>query len=57
MSMGTIKAEVFGKTPDGVEVHVFTLTNSKGVEARIINYGGIAARQGVSAWQGVAVAL
>lgn len=41
MSKATIEAGVFGKTPDGVEVHVFTLTNSNGVEARIINYGGI----------------
>jgi aldose 1-epimerase len=41
MSKATIEAGLFGKTPDGVEVHVFTLTNSKGVEARIINYGGI----------------
>jgi len=40
MSKGTVEAGLFGKTPDGVEVHVFTLTNSKGVEARIINYGG-----------------
>ncbi|MEI6787808.1 MAG: aldose epimerase family protein [bacterium] len=41
MSKATIKADVFGKTPDGVQVYVFTLTNSTGVEARIINYGGI----------------
>lgn len=39
--MGAIEAGVFGKTPDGAEVHVFTLKNSRGAEARIINYGGI----------------
>src|SRR5579864_4387224 len=31
----------FGKTPDGVVVQIYTLTNKKGVEARITNYGGI----------------
>ena len=41
MSKGAIESAVFGKMPDGAEVKVFTLTNSKGVEARIINYGGI----------------
>lgn len=39
--MGKIDVGVFGKTPEGAEVHVFTLTNSRGAEARIINYGGI----------------
>lgn len=33
--------EYFGTTPDGENVHVYTLTNSKGSEARIITYGGI----------------
>ncbi|MEI8140507.1 MAG: aldose epimerase family protein [bacterium] len=36
-----IKAEVFGKLADDREVNVFTLTNKSGVEARILNYGGI----------------
>lgn len=31
----------FGKTPDGVDVRLFTLTNDRGVEAKITNYGGI----------------
>ncbi len=31
----------FGKTPEGQSVDIFTLTNSRGAEARITNYGGI----------------
>jgi aldose 1-epimerase len=31
----------FGVTPDGQQVSIYTLTNSNGVEARVINYGGI----------------
>src|SRR5262245_20389767 len=31
----------FGKLPSGESVDVFTLTNAQGLEARIINYGGI----------------
>ena len=31
----------FGKTRDGAPVRIYTLTNKNGVEARIINYGGI----------------
>ena len=38
---GTVTSEPFGKTADGKEVSIFTLKNSKGVEARIMNYGGI----------------
>ena len=30
----------FGKTPGGVPVQIYTLTNQHGVEARITNYGG-----------------
>lgn len=37
----TISSKAFGKMTDGREVQVFTLTNKSGVEARIINYGGI----------------
>ena len=31
----------FGKTPDGKEVYLYTLTNTKGVQAKITNYGAI----------------
>jgi aldose 1-epimerase len=37
----SMKKESFGKTPDGQSVDVYTLINSNGAEARIINYGGI----------------
>lgn len=33
--------EVFGTMPDGREVKVFTLTNSNGLRARVIEYGAI----------------
>src|SRR5262249_34974016 len=36
-----ISRESFGQTQDGTAVDLFTLRNSKGVEARICNYGGI----------------
>ncbi|MBN1506496.1 MAG: galactose mutarotase [Sedimentisphaerales bacterium] len=29
----------FGRTPDGQEVHIYTLTSSKGLRARIMNFG------------------
>ena len=32
---------VFGKTPEGVEVRLYTLQNSHGMRATITNYGGI----------------
>src|SRR5580658_9339396 len=31
----------FGTTRDGAAIRIYTLTNQKGVEARIMNYGGI----------------
>ncbi len=31
----------FGKTADGKNVEIYTLTNARGVEAKIITYGGI----------------
>lgn len=37
----SIKKESFNATVDGKAVDVYTLQNSKGVEARILNYGGI----------------
>ncbi len=39
-SKAAIKQEPYG-TADGKEVSIFTLTNRKGAEARITNYGGI----------------
>ena len=38
--MGVAK-EKFGVTKDGREVYAFTLSNSNGVRARVINYGAI----------------
>jgi len=39
--VGTITVAPFGKTPDGKLVELYTLRNIKGMEARIITYGGI----------------
>jgi len=33
--------ESFGKTPDGKQVDLYTLTNTSGIRARITNFGGI----------------
>lgn len=38
---GNISTAPFGKTPDGQEVELYTLRNSKGMEAHIMTYGGI----------------
>ena len=38
---GTISEAPFGKMPDGTPVKIYTLRNSKGIEARIMTYGGI----------------
>jgi aldose 1-epimerase len=38
---GTISQAPFGKTTDGTPVEIYTLRNSKGMEARIMTYGGI----------------
>ena len=35
-----IKKELFGKTTDGKAIEIYTLTNSKRAEAKIITYGG-----------------
>jgi aldose 1-epimerase len=37
------KKRLFGKTPDGQEVYLYTLENKNGLKAEIINYGGIIA--------------
>jgi aldose 1-epimerase len=38
---GAIKQEPFGHAKDGAPVSVFTLRNGSGVEAKILNYGGL----------------
>lgn len=37
----SVTSQSWGKTSAGEEVHLFTLVNEKGMEARITNYGGI----------------
>lgn len=37
----TITRNHFGLTPDGDEVFLFTLANDRGMEVKVINYGGI----------------
>jgi len=39
--MTQISFAPFGTTPDGTPVQIFTLRNTKGMEARISNYGGL----------------
>ena len=36
-----ISSKLYGKTSDGKEVYIFKLSNSNGMTAEIINYGGI----------------
>jgi aldose 1-epimerase len=36
-----VKKEVFGKTGDGTEVYLYTLTNGNGMTVKITNYGAI----------------
>ncbi|MCI0387977.1 MAG: galactose mutarotase [Acidobacteria bacterium] len=36
-----MKKETFGKLADGTPVDIYTLTNDKGMEVKITNYGGI----------------
>jgi aldose 1-epimerase len=40
-SKETITKAAFGTTPDGTPVELYTLRNSKGMEAKIMTYGGI----------------
>jgi aldose 1-epimerase len=40
-TVGTISQAPFGNTPGGTPVAIYTLRNSKGMEARIMTYGGI----------------
>jgi aldose 1-epimerase len=42
--MPSLEAHPFGVTADGVEVDLYTLTNSDGVSLSITNYGGIVTR-------------
>src|SRR6266481_524699 len=37
----SISSDHFGVTPEGEEVQLFSLTNDRGMEVRITNYGGI----------------
>ncbi len=37
----SVKKEAFGKTPDGDAVDLYTLTNTHGMTAKIMTYGGI----------------
>jgi aldose 1-epimerase len=40
-SNGTISKASFGTMPDGTPVSIYTLRNARGMEARILTYGGI----------------
>jgi len=37
----SVTKSMFGKTPDGMDVDIYTLTNPQGMEVRAITYGGI----------------
>jgi aldose 1-epimerase len=37
----SVQKQAFGKTPDGAEVDVYTLTNTSGTTAKIMTYGAI----------------
>jgi hypothetical protein len=36
-----VKKEAFGTTPDGKAVDLYTLTNTHGVEVRVMTYGAV----------------
>jgi aldose 1-epimerase len=40
-SQAPVRSEAFGKTADGKQVELYTLTNANGIEVRAITYGGI----------------
>src|SRR5688572_6749283 len=42
-AQGDISQKPYGKTKDGKEATLYTLTNAKGMRAEITNYGGIVA--------------
>lgn len=35
----SVEKKVFGKTPEGKEIYLYSITNSRGMQADIINYG------------------
>ena len=37
----SVQKSAFGKTPEGTEVELYTLTNQKGMVAKVITYGAI----------------
>lgn len=37
----SVEKSAYGKTPDGQEIDLYTLTNANGMKAKIITYGGI----------------
>ena len=43
-SKATITMQSFGKTKEGVDTALYTLTNANGVKTDITNYGGIVVR-------------
>jgi aldose 1-epimerase len=38
---GTLTSQLYGTTSGGIDVFEYTLTNTKGMEVKIITYGGI----------------
>jgi aldose 1-epimerase len=38
---GTVKTDVYGTTKDGATVHIFTMTNSHGMRAQVLDLGGV----------------
>ena len=49
MHAATVQKSDFGKTPDGTAVGLYTLTNGKGMEAKIATYGGAIVQRGLDA--------